>query len=90
MKNPYKYPFPFPKENYSGKPWIFSPDQTVYPFPVPSVELFAEYEWPKSLCQFANECLVEDIQDLDAASECTNALQYGCPLFLTRFSEFQE
>lgn len=89
MKKPYKHPFPFPKENHPG-PWMFSDIKEVYPFPVPSVELFEEYEWPKSLCQFADSCLAEDVQDLDTAKECVNASRYGCPLFLTQFSEFQE
>lgn len=90
MKSPYKHPFPFPKENLPGGPWAFSENQGLYPFPIPSEELFPEHEWPKSLCKFAEECKAEDIQDLDTAGECTNALHYGCPLFLTRFSEFQE
>ncbi len=105
MFKPYKYPFPLPKEafsnealsggedqqdNFSG-PWMFDAAQDKYPFPIPDTELYPEHPWPKSLCPAAPECKVsDDFQDLSPAKECLPALRYGCPLYLTHFSEHQD
>ena len=90
MTRPYTHPYPYP-QNYPG-PYIYpeSGPTTNYPYPVPSVELYPDSPWPKSLCYFAPECPVaDDLQDLEPAKECKFALKYGCPLFLVNFSEFE-
>jgi len=88
MKNPYSYPLPFPKSDQAT--WLYS-GQDKYPFPIPPTEYYPEYTWPKSLCNFAPECSYEDdFSDLAAAKECSQAMKFGCPLFLTQFSEFEE
>lgn len=88
MKTPYSHPLPFPKTNANA--WLYS-GQDKYPYPVPPTEFYPEYTWPRSLCNFAPECPYEDdFSDLTAAKECTNAMKFGCPLFLTQFSEFEE
>jgi len=91
MKYPYKYPLPFPsdsrKDNVSG-PFFFEPEDSFYPFPLP-LELFAEVGWPKSICIKAHECDIDE-NDLESARECEYAQEWGCPLFLSHFSEFAQ
>lgn len=82
--------FPYIIRGNKG-PHVFHEGDKVYPFSVPSTEIYAEFPWPKSLCSNAHECPVSDtLTDLDNIYTCTFASQNGCPLFLDHFDEFAE
>ena len=62
-----------------------------YPYTIPS-EIFSELPYPKSLCEFAKSCPVDNSFnnfDNDTVLECNHASEIGCPLYILKFNDFE-
>jgi len=82
-----KFPYIIKKDS----PYFFHEGVKFYNHAIPSEEKFAEYPWPKSLCDHAPDCPISDsYSDKEEISSCPFAAKNGCPINLLEFDEFAE
>jgi len=87
MKNN-KKKFPMPALELGG---IKEKFDEPYPYPIPP-EVFPELPYPKSLCEFAESCPIDDTIcnfDNETVLQCAHATKAGCPLYILKFNEFE-